>query len=541
MSSPPIEVADVVDALKAHGFKYLEAGQDGWLRFSGELKAAGRAHVCTLEVDPDLHDVPRVRLNQLSPTLPTVLPHLGESGQLCYLATGSVVFDMFDPVGQTLACISLAERVLDSVLGGKLVEDLEDEFFAFWWGPFCLLDLQGTRLGLQEAYLAKPGTAILGVVTDDKDRTVSKLKSLGWEPTEKPFLAIRVKSMAKPRPDQRNWPPTTVQQLLQWQGKLDPRCRKKIERRLQAAFDAGSRHALVLIESPLLTYGFTSLFEHPPAPRRPAKSARQRLFEQQVTPLTVVRIDDRYMAERNSPGGRTLAGMNIAVVGCGTIGGYLADLLVKGGAGTSGGKLTLVDPDLFGPNNLGRHRLGFPDLFKNKATQLRDELRRGAPGASVSALPVDIRAAKIGKVDLIIDATGEEALGHWLTWRYAATAPILSVWVEGAGVAVRALLKAHPTGACHRCLSDYVRSGQLMVLDSPTPTVLKGHGCEGLYVPFPATVSVQAASLAAEMTQAWANGSTEPALRTRLLEAAKALATPDCSPPARTDCPACSS
>ncbi len=499
MSSPPIEVADVVDALKAHGFKYLEAGQDGWLRFSGKLKAASSAHACTLEVDPDLHDVPRVRLNQLSPTLPTVLPHLGESGQLCYLATGSVVFDMFDPVVQTLACISLAERVLDSVLGGKLVEDLEDEFFAFWWGPFCLLDLQGTRLGRQEAYLAKP------------------------------------------RPDQRNWPPTTVQQLLQWQGKLDPRCRKKIERRLQAAFDAGSRHALVLIESPLLTYGFTSLFEHPPAPRRPAKSARQRLFEQQVTPLSVVRIDDRYMAERNSPGGRTLAGMNIAVVGCGTIGGYLADLLVKGGAGTSGGKLTLVDPDLFGPNNLGRHRLGFPDLFKNKATQLRDELRRGAPGASVSALPVDIRAAKIGKVDLIIDATGEEALGHWLTWRYAATAPILSVWVEGAGVAVRALLKAHPTGACHRCLSDYVRSGQLMVLDSPTPTVLKGHGCEGLYVPFPATVSVQAASLAAEMTQAWANGSTEPALRTRLLEAAKALATPDCSPPARTDCPACSS
>lgn len=541
MSLPPIEVADVVDVLKAHGFKYLGTGQDGWLRFSGELKAAGSAHACTLEVDPSLHDIPRVRLNQLPSTLPTVLPHVGESGQLCYAATGSVVFDIFYPVAQILACISLAERVLDSVLNGKLVEDLEDEFFAFWRGPFCLVDLQGTQLGRQEAYLTKPGTAILGVVTDDKDRTVSKLKSHGWEPTEKPFLAIRVKSMAKPRPDQRNWPPTTVQQLLQWQGKLDPRCRKKIERRLQAAFDAGARHALVLIESPLLTYGFASIFEHPPAPRRPAKSARQRLFEQQVIPLSVVRIDDRYMAERNLPGGRTLAGMSIAVIGCGTIGGYLADMLVKAGAGTSGGKLTLVDPDLFGPNNLGRHRLGFPDLFKHKATRLRDELRRGAPGAAVSALPVDIRTAEIGKVDLLIDATGEEALGHWLTWRYAAATPVLSVWVEGAGVAVRALLKAHSTGACHRCLSDYVRLGQFTILDSPTPTVLKGHGCEGLYVPFPATVSVQAASLAVDMAHAWANGSTEPALRTRLLDTASTLATPDCSPPSRTGCPACSS
>lgn len=541
MNSSPIEVATVVEALKAHGFQYQGTGQDGWLLFSGELKAAGSVYGCTLELGPDLNEVPRVRLNQLPSTLPAVLPHLGASGQLCYLARGSVVFDMFDPVGQTLACISQAEHVLDSVLRGGLVEDLEDEFFAFWDGPFCLVDLQGSELGRQEAYLAGPGTAILAVVTDDKDRSIAKLKPLGWAPTEKPVLAIRVQTTAKPRPDQRNWPPKTMQQLLQWQSKLDPRCRKKIERRLQAAFDAGARRALVLIQSPLLTYGFASLFERPPAPRRPAKSARQRLFEQAVIPLSVVRIDDRYMAERNSPGRRTLAGMSIAVVGCGTIGGYLADMLVKAGAGTSGGKVTLVDPDLFGPNNLGRHRLGFPDLFKNKARQLRDELRRGAPGASITALPVDVKDTELGKVDLLIDATGEEALGHWLTWRYAKVSPILSVWVEGAGLAVRALLKTQQSGACHRCLSDHVRSGQFMVFDTPTPTVLKGHGCEGLYVPFPATVSVQAASLAVEMVQAWADGSTEPALRTRLLDTSRTLATLDCSPPALPACPACNS
>lgn len=545
MNSSPIDVADVVDALKARGFVYLGACQDGWLRLSGDLKAAGNAHACTLEVDRDLHEVPRVWLNRIPSALPSVLPHLGASGQLCYLATGSVVLDMFDPVGQTLACIAQAERVLDSALRGQSVKDLEDEFFAFWDGPFCLVDLQGAQLGRQEAYLANKGAArdsmILGVVTDNKERTVAKLTPLGWAPTEKPVLAIRVKTTAKPRPDQRNWPPKTMQQLLQWQNKVDSRCRKKIESRLQAAFDAKAVHALVLIESPLLTYGFATIFERPATQRRPSKSARQRLFEQEVIPLSVIRIDDRYMAERNSPGGRTLAGLSIAVVGCGTIGGYLADMLIKAGAGTSGGKVTLVDPDIFKPNNLGRHRLGFPDLFKKKATQLREELRRGAPGAAVTALAVDVRGAELGKVDLLVDATGEEALGHWLTWRYGKTSPMLSVWVEGAGLAVRALLRSHSTGACHRCLSDYVRSGQFMVLDAATPTVMKGHGCEGLYVPFPATVSVQAASLAVEMVQAWANGSTEPGLRTRMLETGRTLATPDCSPPARPGCPACSS
>lgn len=112
MSSSPMEVADVVEALKANGFLYQRVGQDGWLLFSGELKAAGSAYNCTLELSPDLNEVPRVRLNQLPSTLPAVLPHLGASGQLCYLAKGSVVFDMFDPVGQTLASISQAEHVL---------------------------------------------------------------------------------------------------------------------------------------------------------------------------------------------------------------------------------------------------------------------------------------------------------------------------------------------------------------------------------------------------------------------------------------------
>lgn len=541
MTSSPIEVADFVEALKAHGFQYQGAGQDGWLLFSGELKAAGDAHGCMLEVSPNLDEMPRLRLSKLPSTLPAFVPHLGASGQLCYLATGAVVFDMFAPVGQTLACILQAEHVLDSLLRGEMVEDLEDEFFAFWNGPCCLVDLQGTQLGRQEGYFASPRSSILGVVTDDKERSMAKLKPLGWAPTETPVPTIRVQTTAKPRPDQQNWPPKTMQQLLHWQSKLDSSCRKKIESRLKAEFDAGAPCALVLIESPLLTYGFATLFERPLAPRRPRKSALQRLYEQQVIPLSVVRIDDRYMAERNFPGGRTLAGMSIAVVGCGTIGGYLADMLVKGGAGTSGGKLTLVDPDLFGPNNLGRHRLGFPDLFKNKARQLRDELRRGAPGASISALPVDIKSAELGKVDLLIDATGEEALGHWLAWRYAKVSPILSVWVEGAGLAVRALLRTQPSGACHRCLSDYIRSGQLMTFDAPTPTVLKGHGCEGLYVPFPATISVQAASLAAEMVHAWANASMEPALRTRLLDTSRTLATQDCSPPARPACPACSS
>lgn len=59
-----------------------------------------------------------------------------------------------------------------------------------------------------------------------------------------------------------------------------------------------------------------------------------------------IRMDDKYVAERNVPEGPTLAGKRVALIGCGTIGGFLAELLVKAGAGLNDGDLALIDPDI---------------------------------------------------------------------------------------------------------------------------------------------------------------------------------------------------
>ena len=162
-----------------------------------------------------------------------------------------------------------------------------------------------------------------------------------------------------------------------------------------------------------------------------------------------------------------------------------------------------------------------------------------APGAEIRALPVDVRLAQLGKLDLLIDATGEEALGHWLCGYYQLPLPILSVWIEGPGTGVRALLRANESGACFRCLWHSNRRGELRSTLFPLPTILAGHGCEGLYVPFPASVSVQAASLGAEMTIDWVNGINSPALRTRLIDRTQQPATPDCDPQQDRECPIC--
>lgn len=541
MSEAAEKLSDVVQALQARGFAYIGRSSRNWLRFSGALNAAGIQHSCELGVDPNLFELPTVRLLRLPKSVPPIVPHLRTDGDLCYIAQGSVALDIFDPVGQTIACVLRAEEVVDAVFAGKMVEDLEEEFHAIWGDYSFFADVDLGQPGRSECLIAsRSGPAV--VLTNNKDRTRAKLKGLNLEAASDRWPAFHVQTSATPRPDQRSWPPRTVGEVLAWQGKLDPRCRRKIGERLLEAARERASGAMIVIQSPRMTYGFIANFDERVTLRSPSTPTSQTsLFSQQVSPVRMVRIDDRYTTQRNIPGVKTFAGKRIALVGAGTIGGYLAEMLVKAGAGIEGGELTIVDPDVVGPQNFGRHRLGFPHLNLNKAVAIKEELERLVPGIQLRALPQDVRTAALGPVDLLIDATGEESLGHWLCKENLAKAAMLSVWVEGPGLAVRGLLRSAPTGACFRCLCDANRSGELKVFAEGTPTVMAGHGCEGLYVPFPASVSMQAACLASEMALDWVNNVGSPTLQTRVIDQGRTLATPDCHPSRRENCPACSS
>lgn len=535
-------VADVIDAFKQQGFEFIGKTGQGWFKLRGILTPPGttKGFPCEVLLDPTFFELPRIRLLEIPAELPKAVPHLGAEGDLCYLAKGTVVLDIYDPVGQSLACLQRAATVLGQILSGSMIEDLAEEFFAYWNGWLCFVDMQGEDLGRQNCIVAHANGRPLWFISDNESRTKEKLNSLGYKVTDKAVLTYRVKTTAQPRPLTSHWPPETVADILAWQSVLDPRCRRKIHERIKEAESKKANGVLIVIESPLMTYGFAVVFDKQPLAQKTKLCNRKDLsYRLKVMPVSMIRIDDRYLARRNIPKSKTLAGRKIALIGCGTIGGYLSDMLVKAGAGTCGGKITLVDFDFLLPQNIGRHRLGFPDLLSNKAEAMAKELKRLSPSAEIRALPVDVRQAQLGQIDLLIDATGEESLGHWLCSRYRAPTPMLSVWIEGPGTAVRALLRANAFSACYRCLWHSQRRGELRSTLDPISTILAGHGCEGLYVPFPASVSVQAASLGAEMTLDWINGVHSAALRTRLIDQTHQLGVPDCDPLQDQDCPIC--
>ena len=69
---------------------------------------------------------------------------------------------------------------------------------------------------------------------------------------------------------------------------------------------------------------------------------------------------------RNPKEHAVFSSLHMAVVGLGTIGGALVDILARTGVG----RLTLIDPEDFSAENVGRHILGCRSVAKSKANEL---------------------------------------------------------------------------------------------------------------------------------------------------------------------------
>lgn len=512
-----------------------------WLLMIGELPTATQGSVqCEVWIDRTFERPLRIWVTHTAKPLPLLVPHLSPDGYLCYAAPGTQVIDIFNPVEQTRTSLLQAMDVLEQALAGKMKDDLQEEFFVYWDGVYCFHDIERRSTG--EVDVLKLSDTQRYVLTDNSARSRLKFARPGRTIEDYPAKVLIITSSAAPRPLQKNWPPRTVGEILDWQGQMDDACRRKVRDRITAAYREGCPGLVIVIESEVTGYSY-GFIVHELQRDRPTghRSIDQRLpiFECPIEPLSMLRMDDKYLSERNIPGQTTLAGKRIGLIGCGTIGGFLGEMLVKAGAGTSGGELLLVDHDSLMPPNLGRHRLGFNYLFRPKAEAMADEIKIIMPTVNATAFAENAKDVNLDALDLIIDATGEEAFGHWLA--KSATCPVLNVWIEGAGVAVRSLIRAREEQGCYRCLTAANIQGGLLSVVGGVQPIFAGQGCEGLYVPFPASVSIQAAALALDTALAWVASKPWPTLSTRLTDHSYEIATPDCSLLPAPGCPACHS
>ena len=145
-------------------------------------------------------------------------------------------------------------------------------------------------------------------------------------------------------------------------------------------------------------------------------------------------LKTRYTRQMSLPevgeeGQMRLAGKRVAVIGAGGLGSALLPLLVGAGVG----HLTLCDDDSISVSNLPRQTLYTThEVGRSKAQCAAERLRAANPHCDITAYSerlTEANARLIGEVDLLIDATDNEATRllldhyaseHQIPWLYAS-------------------------------------------------------------------------------------------------------------------------
>ena len=178
------------------------------------------------------------------------------------------------------------------------------------------------------------------------------------------------------------------------------------------------------------------------------------LNKESVERLQVRRADHQWIHTRGGDG-RDLSGNSICIIGCGSLGSYVADLIARSGVS----KLTLVDGETFDWNNVGRHTLGVGEVKHSKAGALAHKISRDLPHLSVYSVDCDWRSwcqntpEELASHDLVISTTGDWRAEHSLNAmaRKRAKMPtLISCWLEPFAVAGH-VLTVKPVGGCLRC------------------------------------------------------------------------------------------
>lgn len=179
----------------------------------------------------------------------------------------------------------------------------------------------------------------------------------------------------------------------------------------------------------------------------PIEYIKRAMAQQRIERVVVSRVDAPWIHGRgHSADQAPLQARKVAVIGCGSVGSEVAELLAKAGVG----ELSLVDNEDLMSANVGRHLLGISYLGWNKAKGLATELRRRLPHLKIGSTfksrferlkPAEL--AWLAGMDMIVtaglDIEGDAAVNAWRQTLERQPA-YLSTWVEAYALAGHAVL-----------------------------------------------------------------------------------------------------
>ncbi len=529
----------LVEGLKLDGFKLKHTSSGP--SFRGSVRVRENLVNLRLEyLDANFAEPPKVFVEQPEKLSPGVIAHLDEAAELCVLDRRLYVADRYAVAEQARGIVRRAAEVLERGLTKAGPQEIAEEFPRHWGGKVVEVHF-GPRNGFAKVVEAKSWLQF----------------EICSEPVAPPGIgAVVIQTGLRLSFLNGQSRPSTLGDVLDWARAWDPTLPNRM---------LGGLSALSPIDPFAIIYAPNgiAIFQLKVSSRgeRVVKSVlRPRAWRTLVRgnfgrnlPITRnqgLRVDTEYILGTNSMNGTApLAGLTIALVGCGAIGGFLSIALAQLGAGLAGGRLVLIDHDILSARNTARHRLGADKVGTNKALACKECVEQAFPGLSVSGLPLKVEQcqSRVMAAQFAIDATGEHAVGDLLNaWRLeqsasgGASPALLHVWVEGNGAAVQSYFSSDPNGGCYRCLQpDLLLPPRFPVLRRDAD-VSVATGCgEAPFSPYGPAAPMAAAALATSHVLDWVRGTPRPLLRTARLSFQDTLERKPANPSKSNRCPAC--
>lgn len=492
--------------------------------------------------------MPKIRLIDDTNLPVKNLAHLNSDDTICYIGEGGLPLDLYNPGGSILRVLRESEIALERSFGGGAITEYEAELASYWKGNTIYVALPSD----------KTNRIFRGEIVDIGENENQKYVVVAtgrWKQLEPlPRQSTTIISLASNLRYSERFKSDNLAGIVKWLEAQAADSKSIREAVLASAVDSEP----IFVVSPNALIGWRPILPTNLNALLRKSGVRRAFSEAQISKsldsiglerMTGIRFDLRHIVERNLPNRHSLIGKRISLVGVGTVGGLLATLLVKCGAGCDE-ELAIYDTDKLRPGNLGRHVLGFAELGRPKVLAMADLLRKFHPDVRVRPLQRDALQDwdALARSDLIIDATGDYNVATALNQkrmvceRGGSDLAMLHSWVFGNGIAAQTLLNLKDGLACYRCLCPTFGEPWRHTPAKDVKKILDlapGACGEAGYIPFAADAPVAAASLALRSTLDWAAGRPGLRLRTITLDHDQGKEVKWASPSRSTKCPAC--
>ena len=482
-------VAEITYQFLQFGFTLCMACSPHIIKYSGCINTEkyGDVHI-DFELSDTLVDFPAAKVNQKSQHLfkPLHYPHLERNWRICY-HDNSVFFDCTKPQQYIEFIINSVRSILENYEHDDMAE-IKREFGSYWcsekqyYGNFDI-----TR------------PVFISETEVSNKRTQNSYESFIISIDDIPSIA------------NVQWPPENIQDIYLWLSKADYN-HKELNKYIYSCFRQKQVAIIIMNISKYelflgIKISLFSSFVNIKTSKLGNKTIDiaiknknyffSRFTIKKINPIELIfdNFDDNSNYSKS-----TLLYKKIALIGAGTLGSNLANILIRNGAGlpNKDAILTIVDNDIFEPENFSRHFLGLSDIGLPKAKAIVHNLQYITPYANIKAISEPVEENNLSSFDIIIDTTGEEALTLYLSksvHKLKSSALFISAWITDSGKIIEAFVQPNnEQSACFNCC----RKSEIYT-KTETSRLPMRDSCQSIYIPFPVTASLQAAILVSKI------------------------------------------